>query len=303
MNSITTITRQKIADEIALHKIILGGRLNYADFLNRLYDLNQMPSFDPRYKTAYGDINCHSNWGDYEPDWLFTDSRFNLLRCSDEDFIRFLKETLHPSVCSNSEELEQLKKLYEKYLAIDGFEVFLEETISSMPIFSIRKKRLGADLEEKKEKIKHYLNSEYVNSKIQIMTENVHSNTDLALGTAKELIETTCKSILQEKAVDIDENWDLSRLFKETINRLTFFYGHEIVNPDQATKSITQILNGCRSIIHGIAELRNAYGTGHGKDQNFKGLPPQYADFVVATVSTIIIFILQINGETTEIAE
>lgn len=303
MNKISVLTRQKIADEIALQKIALGGHLNYADFLNRLYDLNNMPSFDHRYKTAYGDIRCHSDWCDYTPEWMFTDSRFNLLRCSDDEFVRFLRESIHPSVCSDSEEQDRLKQIYAKYLSIDGYELYVEEIISQMPIYSFRERQLGADMEDKKEKIKAYLNTDYVKSKIKIMSDAVYDNTDLALGTAKELIETTCKSILKEKSVAVDKNWDLSRLFKETINCLSFLDAKEVDNPEQATKSVKQILSGCNSIIQGIAELRNNYGTGHGKDENFKSLPSKYASFVAATVADIIIFILQINGENTEIVE
>lgn len=303
MNKITLITRQRIADAIALEKIILGGRFDYADFLIRLYDLNNLPSTDRRYKTAYGDISCHSRFGDYEPGWMFTDSRFNLMRCSDADFICFLRETIHPSVCTDSEVLERLRQLYDKYLSNDGFESFVEDVISRMPIYSFREKELNLDLEEKKEKIKIYLNTEYVNAKIKTMVDAVHTNTDLALGTAKELIEITCKSILKEKSIDIDPDWDLSKLFKETIKGLSFIDLQEIDNPELAARSVKQLLSGCNTIIQGVAELRNAYGTGHGKEQDFKYFPPKYAEFVVGIVSNIVIFILQINGENTEIAE
>jgi len=36
---------------------------------------------------------------DWADDWVFYDSRFNLLRASDEAFLRFLCETIHPVVC------------------------------------------------------------------------------------------------------------------------------------------------------------------------------------------------------------
>ncbi len=55
-NKITPITRQKIADEIDIANITLGGRLNYADFLNRIFDLKNLPSYDNRDGHAYGDI-------------------------------------------------------------------------------------------------------------------------------------------------------------------------------------------------------------------------------------------------------
>lgn len=88
---------------------------------------------------------------------MFTDSRFNLLRCSDDEFVRFLRESIHPSVCSDSEEQDRLKQIYAKYLSIDGYELYVEEIISQMPIYSFRERQLGADMEDKKEKSKHIL--------------------------------------------------------------------------------------------------------------------------------------------------
>lgn len=76
-----------------------------------------------------------------------------------------------------------------------------------------------------------------------------------------------------------------------------------VENPEQASKSIKQIMIGCNNIIQGVAELRIAYGSGHGKDKDFKALPIPYVKFAVASVLDIILFLLQINGENTEIIE
>lgn len=303
-NKITRITRQKIADEIDIANIALGGRLNYADFLNRIFDLKSLPSYDPRDGHAYGDIYRHSNWGDYQQcSWMFFDARFNLLHCNDDVFIKFVSESIHPVVCSDNRETSTLLDIYNKNLVVDGFEIYVSETISSMPIYGIREILSGPDIASKKEEIKVYLNSAYVNAKIKIMTDAIHSDTDLALGTAKELVETCCKSILKEKRFEYDKNWDLPKLFKETINQLSFVDLASVENPEQASRSIKQIMSGCSNIIQGIAELRNAYGSGHGKDKDFKALPIPYVKFSIASISDIILFLLQIHGENTEITE
>lgn len=193
--------------------------------------------------------------------------------------------------------------IYDKNLAVDEFEIYVSETISSMLIYGVCKILSGPDIASKKEEIKVYLNSAYVKAKIKIMTDAIHGDTDLALGTAKELIETCCKSILKEKKIEYDKNWDLPKLFKETISQLSFVNLVSVENPEQASKSIKQIISGCNNIIQGVAELRNAYGSGHGKDKDFKALPIPYVKFAVASVSDIILFLLQINGENTEIIE
>lgn len=194
MNKITIVTRQNIADEIKLSKIDISGSLNEADFLARLYDLNQLPSLDYRYENAYVDIYSHSNWGDYEPGWMFGDARFNLLYCDDETFKKFLCETVHPTVCNDSKQATKLIDIYNKRLRQDGFEMSVVDYISSMPVYSIREINVGSHLTANKEAIRQFLNTDYVRSKFQIMTNAIDSDTDLVLGTAKELIETICKS-------------------------------------------------------------------------------------------------------------
>ncbi len=56
-------------------------------------------------------------------------------------------------------------------------------------------------------------------------------------------------------------------------------------------------------IFQNLAELRNSYGTGHGKDANFKGLEIKYAKLFVGVVSEIAIFYLATNGETAELVD
>lgn len=64
-------------------------------------------------------------------------------------------------------------------------------------MFEGRLKTIGFSHQiENKTEIKKYLNTEYVNNKISLMNEAISRDTDLAIGTAKELIETACKSIL-----------------------------------------------------------------------------------------------------------
>ncbi|NOU34200.1 MAG: serine/threonine protein kinase [Polyangiaceae bacterium] len=77
-----------------------SGELTEVEFLGRLYDLTKLPSEDPRYENALGDIQQHRvrNDDDWAPDWLLGDSRFLLGSGPVEAFWAFLLETLHPAV-------------------------------------------------------------------------------------------------------------------------------------------------------------------------------------------------------------
>lgn len=303
-NKITDVTRRHIADEMTIGKIWYHGNQSEPDFLARLFDLKSLPSRDYRYTNAYDDIYQHMvNNNDWEIDWIYSDPRINLLYCADETYLTFLSMTVHPRVRTNSDEVVRLIEIYNKHLFADGFEIAQTDEISGKPIFSGRQNAIGqAHLVAKKIEIKRYLNTAYVNSKINTMTDAIHKDTDLAIGTAKELLETTCKSILRQKEETINQDWTLPQLLKATTNCLNFT-PKEANDPDKAEKAIKQILGGITSIVQGVGELRNGYGTGHGKDADFKGLEIKYAKLLVGVVSEIAILYLATNGETAELIE
>lgn len=299
-NKITTITRRNIADDLTTGKLWYHGRLKESDFLNRLYDLSRMPSTDyrPDYDNAYKDIQQHVDRNsDWEPDWVFTDNRFNLMHCEDLVYLRFLRETLSPAVRPSDGKTEEMVAVYNKYLAKDGYEFYKADEKSGVPVFEARLITLGqSDLAAKAVAIKKYVNTEYVNGKINLMNKAVDADTDLALGTGKELLETICKSILQNKSIPVDKNWTLPQLLKATTAALDF-KPKAAADPAVAERSIKQILGGISTIVQGVTELRNSYGTGHGKAADFQKLESAYAQLFVGVVAEIALIYLSTNGE------
>ena len=106
----------------------------------RLYDLSSLPSHDYRYANASRDIFQHRvRNSDWEDDWVFYDSRFNLMYKSDEEFLRFLAETVHPIVRPDAEDVCKLVDVYNKGLAPDGWSLVPIKEISGRPIFAAQK--------------------------------------------------------------------------------------------------------------------------------------------------------------------
>jgi hypothetical protein len=303
-NEISEVTRRNIADRTVLERIYYYGDSNEPAFLSQLFDLQNLSSRDHRYKNAYDDIYQHTvNNSDWFDNWIYSDPRINLLHCPDDLYLKFLAETIHPTVRSDSKEVSLLVKIYNEHLKNDGFEIIQTDEISGKPVFSGQKKHTGKEhLISQKREIKKYLDTAYVKSKMDIMIDALNKDTDLAIGTAKELLETTCKSILKQKNVFIDKNWSLSRLIKETHGNLDLI-SKNVDDADKARQSISQILGGISSIVQGVSELRNAYGTGHGREADFKGLETNYAKLLVGVVSDIVIFYLSTNEEKIELVE
>ena len=125
--TITEVTRRNIFDYFRWGTIDWSGRLSEAEFLSRLYDLESLPSNDHRFKSAQEDIwkHCVNNPMDWPQDWVFWDSRFDLLNGSDEAFLRFLCEMVHPVVRPVSQEVSGLVKMLNELLNPDGWEIVL----------------------------------------------------------------------------------------------------------------------------------------------------------------------------------
>lgn len=84
------MTRREINDYLMVSGAKLAGQLPEDQFPARLYGLTALPSTDHRFRDAASDIMQHRlNWADWPDDWVFYDSRFNLLRSSDEAFLSY----------------------------------------------------------------------------------------------------------------------------------------------------------------------------------------------------------------------
>lgn len=128
------------------------------------------------------------------------------------------------------------------------------------------------------------------------MQNAVENDTDLALGTAKELIETTCKTILEERKISFPEKDDLITLYKETRKALKLV-PDDIPSSAKGKESIRKLLSSLGTIVQGLAELRNLYGTGHGKTGKSKGLPSRHAKLATGSAATLATFLFETHQE------
>lgn len=127
-------------DYLSAAGVSWSGRLDEGDFLARIYDVHNMRSHDGRFKDAHGDIWQHrTNNNDWSDEWVFTDDRFNLLWGPDEDFLRFLCETVHPVVRADEERAVIMVSNYNIHLRKDGWELFEASKLSGRSVYAARK--------------------------------------------------------------------------------------------------------------------------------------------------------------------
>jgi hypothetical protein len=295
---ISQITRRDIIDALVAEHVIWSGRLEEQEFLSRLFDLTSLPSTDHRFKDASGDIWKHrvinSDWDD---DWVFYDPRLNLLHADDEVFLRFLCETIHPVVRSDPTEAERLCQLYNQYLRRDGFELVEKTRLSGKPVYTGRhvvhvptpgvaaaRATLGGT------------DPGYVVQQITRMEAAVVNDPALAIGTAKELVETVCRTILEVRGITPPKTAELPELVKFTAKSLELTPG-DVPDKAKAADTIKRLLSNLGTIAQGVAELRNQYGTGHGKKAGTKGLSSRHAKLAVGAASTLAVFFMETHND------
>lgn len=291
---ITQITRKDLFDAMIVEEVNWAGSLEEPEFLSRLFDLKSLPSTDHRFSDASGDIWQHRiNNYDWDAHWVFYDRRFDLMNGDDEILLRFLAETVHPVVRTDVTESQRLVQLYNQFLKNDGFELAEKTRISGKPVYVGR--NIGLAQTPGVSAAKGTLSGTdvgYVANQITRMEAAILNDPGLAIGTAKELVETCCKTILSERGVEVPTGDNLPQLVKRTAKELKLT-PDDIPDKAKAADTIRRLLSNLATITSGVAELRNAYGTGHGKLSSAKGLGPRHAKLAVGAASTLAVFLAE----------
>jgi hypothetical protein len=131
---------------------------------------------------------------------------------------------------------------------------------------------------------------------IRRMESAVDSDPALAVGSAKELVETCCRTILSQRSIASDKDWDLQRLVKETAKCLKLT-PDDIPETAKGAESIRRILGNLGAVSQGLAELRNLYGTGHGKEGKARGLSARHARLAAGCASSLTTFLFETYKE------
>jgi hypothetical protein len=128
------------------------------------------------------------------------------------------------------------------------------------------------------------------------MEASVVSDPELAIGTAKEFLETICKTILRECGQTAFGSADLPQLVRQVREKLDLL-PDDVPEKAKGAGTIKRILSNLGTVAQGLAELRGLYGSGHGKDARVKGLQPRHARLAVGAACTLASFLFETYRE------
>lgn len=129
--------------------------------------------------------------------------------------------------------------------------------------------------------------SAYLDAQRALLQQSVEDDPTVAIGTAKEIVESCCRTILEERGVAAYKDDDLPKLVDKTTLALS-------VNPrgvaaeTPGVRTIRTLLGNLATVAKSLAELRNSYGSGHGKPMSYSGLTQRHARLAAGASMTLV---------------
>jgi hypothetical protein len=166
-----------------------------------------------------------------------------------------------------------------KITSYKGRDVFLAEAFQ--PLLD-RWQTVPAVLEEAVR-----IDEPYVNQLWRKALARLQDDPEAAITSARTLIETVCKYILDSSHEEYDDGVDLPVLYKAAAARLK-------LSPEQHHEQIfKQILSGCHTVVTGLGSLRNKLGDAHGASQRRVKPAARHAMLAVNLAGSMSQFLLQ----------
>lgn len=131
----------------------------------------------------------------------------------------------------------------------------------------------------------------FIHVQWQKAIERKDSDPEAAITSARTLIESVLKYILDEQNIVYNDSIDLPELYKEVAKTLN-------LAPENHQEQIfKQILGGAHGVISGLGALRNKLGDAHGK--SIKNVKPKdrHSELAVNLAGTMAIFLFKTYKE------
>lgn len=117
--------------------------------------------------------------------------------------------------------------------------------------------------------------------------ENVNVNPREAVSAASNILESICKTYIDEQGLVMPQNQDLQNVWKVVRKDLGFDPG------SKEDDDVKRILSGVLSVVDGIGALRTHASSAHGQGKQIYNLQPRHARLAIHSSHTIALFILE----------
>lgn len=131
------------------------------------------------------------------------------------------------------------------------------------------------------------LNAESVRAAWDKAIARRNNDPDGAITMARTLLESTLKTVLEDRDVAYKDSDDLPTLYKAVSKDLGLAPGV------YSEESFKQILGGCNSVVLGLANLRNKAGDAHGSGRKSYRPAARHATLAVNLAGSMALFLIE----------
>jgi|SRR5579872_4368451 len=292
----TIDTRRTILDELSQQEVAWFGAIDEIAFLEAIWDLNKLPSHDYRFDSAAGDIRQHRfNNLDWTDDWIYGDTRFDLLHCEGDIFLKFLCRIVDPVVRRDADEAEALVRFFNACLAKDGLELAEAHRLPTLDgrervTYKAKSKRRNPGTIDLKV-FKRLSEPAALEEHLKRIESGIEMDPALAIASSKELIESLCKQILEDYGPVYSDGAEVLELYKAAARTLQIS-AESVPTSAKGSQSAQRALKALVATVQSLAELRNELGLGHGRQKRSPALA-RHARLAATAARGVTEFVLE----------
>jgi len=105
---------------------------------------------------------------------------------------------------------------------------------------------------------------EVLEAHIERINAGVRDDPDAAISSAKELVESVCKFVLEDYEVEYSTRDDLLALYKKAASALNL-NAEAVPGSSKGSHAAQKALRSMATVVQSLAEMRNELGLGHGR--------------------------------------
>jgi hypothetical protein len=205
----------------------------------------------------------------------------------------FIEALVNPSYREEDQQKAIVEKL-DPFLRLDGLTLAESGRVSGCPIYRIQQ-TAPAGSHPADELISEAIASfdeTGIREAWRKALERRSSDPEGAITSAKTLLETVCKHIIEGgDGSKYGDNDDLPKLYHLVAEQLT-------LAPSQHTEPVfKRIFGNCESVVGNLANLRNELGDSHGQGKGFVRPKARHAELAVNLAGTIAMFLISTWSE------
>jgi hypothetical protein len=158
---------------------------------------------------------------------------------------------------------------------------------SFRPIFDKLEGRSSSPIDHAMSDMLTDLDVDHVEQNWQRALNRRFEDPEAAITSARTLLESTCKVILDELGKDYTNRDNLPKLYRRVAESLN-------LAPDQHTEQVfQQILGGCQTVVEGLGAVRNKLSDAHGKGKRPVRPDHRHAELAVNLAGTMAVFLVR----------